>query len=139
MANVKVLNILGEECGKVKLDDKVFGQEYNEEESTISFLLQVLRAINIPMKNGKYKRVTNGLKMLQLLTKYCAASDMEILSAIYTSCQSQYNIEFSVKKAICPKCGTVTEKVEVTPDELVFYARQRLVTTNITVDNFPSR
>ena len=30
MANVKVLNILGEECGKVKLDDKVFGQEYNE-------------------------------------------------------------------------------------------------------------
>ena len=115
------------------------GEEYNEEESTISFLLQVLRAINIPMKNGKYKRVTNGLKMLQLLTKYCAASDMEILSAIYTSCQSQYNIEFSVKKAICPKCGTVTEKVEVTPDELVFYARQRLVTTNITVDNFPSR
>lgn len=132
---LKVLNVFK----KRQEEAREKGEEYNEEENTISFLLQVVRAINIPLKNGKYKRVTNGMKMLQLLTKYCAAADMEILSAIFTSCQSQYNIDFSVKKATCPKCGTVTEKVDVTPDELVFYARQRLITTNITVDNFPSR
>lgn len=121
-----------------KADAEAKGEEYDDEESTISFLLQVVRAVNIPKKNGKYTRVTNGLKILHVLNKYCAASDLEILSAIFQSCQSQYNIEFNVKKAICPKCGTVTDKVEVSPDELVFYARQRLITTNITVDNFPS-
>jgi len=30
MANIKVLNMLGEECGSLKLNDKVFGCEYNE-------------------------------------------------------------------------------------------------------------
>ena len=30
MANIKVLNMLGEECGSLKLNDSVFGCEYNE-------------------------------------------------------------------------------------------------------------
>lgn len=30
MANVKVYNLVGDECGTIKLSDKVFGQEYNE-------------------------------------------------------------------------------------------------------------
>ena len=30
MANVKIYNLLGDECGSLKLNDKVFGQEYNE-------------------------------------------------------------------------------------------------------------
>ncbi len=30
MANVKILNMLGEECGSLKLKDEVFGAEYNE-------------------------------------------------------------------------------------------------------------
>ena len=30
MANVKVLNMLGEECGSLKLKDEVFGVDYNE-------------------------------------------------------------------------------------------------------------
>ena len=30
MANVKILNMLGEECGSLKLKDEVFGVDYNE-------------------------------------------------------------------------------------------------------------
>ena len=30
MASTKILNILGQECGSIKLNDKVFKQEYNE-------------------------------------------------------------------------------------------------------------
>ena len=30
MASTKILNILGQECGTIKLNDKVFKQEYNE-------------------------------------------------------------------------------------------------------------
>ena len=30
MASVKMLNMLGEECGSLKLNDAVFAQEYNE-------------------------------------------------------------------------------------------------------------
>lgn len=30
MANVKIYNLVGDECGNLKLSDKVFGQEYNE-------------------------------------------------------------------------------------------------------------
>lgn len=30
MANIKIYNIVGEECDTIKLNDKVFGQEYNE-------------------------------------------------------------------------------------------------------------
>ena len=30
MASTKILNILGQECGSIKLSDKVFKQEYNE-------------------------------------------------------------------------------------------------------------
>ncbi len=30
MANVKIYNLIGDECGTIKLSDKVFGQEYNE-------------------------------------------------------------------------------------------------------------
>jgi ribosomal protein L4 len=30
MASTKLLNILGQECGTIKLNDSVFKQEYNE-------------------------------------------------------------------------------------------------------------
>ena len=30
MASTKLLNILGEECGSIRLNDSVFKQEYNE-------------------------------------------------------------------------------------------------------------
>lgn len=113
------------------------GKELDDVRVELSFLLQVVRAINVPTRNGKYKRVTNGMKMLNILAKYVPSTDIEIISAIYQKCISQYGVEFSVKKVVCPDCGYVTESVPVTPDELVFYARQRLINTSIVVDNFP--
>lgn len=104
----------------------------------LSIYLRSVRAINIPTKRGKYERITAPMKMINILSSIVPPNDLEILAAVADGSQSQYGISYSVKNATCPHCGTVTEAIPVTPDELVFYARQRLINTEITVDNFPA-
>ena len=130
---LSVINRLKEEEEEAEEE----GKEFDDVRVELSFLLQVVRAINIPTKSGKYRRITNGMKMLNILAEFTPSTDIEIISAIYQKCIAQYGVEFSVKNVVCPDCGYVTGSVPVTPDELVFYARQRLINTSVVVDNFP--
>lgn len=129
---LKVINTLTEEERKLQEE----GKELEDNRAELSFLLQVVRAIKVPKKDGSYTHVTNPMKMLEIIDKFLPPKDIEILSSIFSEIQKSYGVEFSVKKAVCPNCGYVTENIPVSPDELVFYARQRLNNTTITVNNF---
>jgi len=53
MASTKILNILGQECGTIKLDDSVFKQEYNE-----SLIHQVVVAHLANLRQGTKSTLT---------------------------------------------------------------------------------
>lgn len=53
MANVKIYNMLGEECGTLKLSDAVFGQEYNE-----ALIHQVVVAYRANQRQGTKSTLT---------------------------------------------------------------------------------
>ena len=112
------------------------GKELEDNRGELSFLINVIRAIKVPKKDGSYKHITNPMKILEIIDKYLPPVEVEMLSSIFTEIQKSYGVEFTVKKAVCPSCGNVTETIPVTPDELVFYTRQRLNNTSITVNNF---
>lgn len=129
---LKVINALTEE--ERKLNEE--GKELEDNRGELSFLINVIRAIKVPKKDGSYKHITNPMKILEIIDKYLPPVEVEMLSSIFTEIQKSYGVEFTVKKAVCPSCGNVTETIPVTPDELVFYTRQRLNNTSITVNNF---
>lgn len=129
---LKVINVLTEEEKRLQEE----GKELDDNRAELSFLLQVIRAIKVPKKDGTWTHISNPMKMLEIIDKFLPPKDIEILSSIFSEITKSYGVEFSVKKAVCPNCGYVTENIPVSPDELVFYARQRLSNTTITVDNF---
>ena len=70
MASTKLLNILGQECGTIRLNDKVFKQEYNEalnkieDETKINDLENILELID--SKQRKINEQTLNLHTLKI-------------------------------------------------------------------------
>lgn len=99
-------------------------------------MLQGVRGIYIPQKNGTYLAATKSENIVDVLNTAIPPEDIIVLNSAYEHYINQYYIEFSLKGVECPHCHTKTERIVITPDELVFLIHQRQRATPITFDNF---
>lgn len=96
--------------------------------------LHAVAAMGIQDKNGDWWKLetadelVNGLLSIQ-------PSDFEILMSAIAKYQNNYQVDFNMKHVECSHCHHVTEKMSVTPEDLVFWTAQRLANTEISFDN----
>ncbi len=110
----------------------------DEEDPRLLFcaMLQAIRSISIPQKNGRYYKFTEPEQIIEILRRNMPSKDVQILYSAYTSYTSQFQIDFSIKGIKCPHCGAVTDAIGITPDELVFQIQQLALSTPVILDNF---
>lgn len=99
-------------------------------------MLQGVRGIYIPQKDGKYLSAKTPENIINVLNTAIPPEDIVVLNSAYEHYINQYYIEFSLKGVECPHCHTKTDSIAITPDELVFLIHQRQRATPITFDNF---
>ena len=96
--------------------------------------LHAVSAIAINDKDGKWWKLETAEELVNGLLSIPPA-DFEILMSAIAKYQNNYQVEFNMKHVECTHCHHVTEKMSVTPDDLVFWTAQRLANTEISFDN----
>ena len=124
--------------GILSLIKKYRDMDIPEEDSRweLTGMLQGVRGIYIRKSNGRYLPATTPEDIIDVLNTAVPPEDIKILNAAYEQYINQYYIEFRLQNVECPHCHTKTEKISITPDELVFLIHQRQRATQITFDNF---
>jgi hypothetical protein len=61
--------------------------------------------------------------------------EIKLVQSFANVLTSEYNSAFSFGDVTCPHCGNVTKDLDLTMDDLVFQTYQRLISTEINVEN----
>ena len=109
----------------------------NEKKWSVIPMLNVVKAVIIPQKDGRNIRFTKMDQIVDIITTTLPPMDMKILDAAYKKFLGQFFVNYSLKDVKCPHCGRITKAISLTPDELVFQISQRQEDTSMTFDNFP--
>lgn len=113
---------------------ETFGEDSNHVYANNSLLLMSVRSVRIPTSDGTYK-LCEGYKEILEAIYNISPEEIKIIAAYANKIATDYTVAFSFKNVKCPYCGSETENIEVSMDELVFRTYQQLLSTEINVEN----
>ena len=109
---------------------EAFGDNVNAIYQDNVLLLTTVRSVYVPLEDGSYTECTGYKDILDALYNI-KPREIQILAAYTSKLISDYEITFSFGDVVCPHCKNVTEKLDVSIDELVFQTYQRLMSTEV--------
>lgn len=123
------------------LDEKTFkdafGEDLNEIYMNNVLLLTTVKSVRVPNDDGTYS-VAEGYKDILDAIYRINPEEIKLLAAITNKLTTEYQSYFSFGDVTCPHCGNVTHDLDLTMDDLVFQTYQRLLSTEINVQNMQS-
>lgn len=123
------------------LDEKTFkdafGEDLNEIYMNNVLLLTTVKSVRVPNEDGTYS-VAEGYKDILDAIYRINPEEIKLLAAITNKLTTEYQSYFSFGDVTCPHCGNVTHDLDLTMDDLVFQTYQRLLSTEINVQNMQS-
>lgn len=115
-----------------------FSQKYPNDVNGIlqlnSALLGLIRKVYVPDGSGSYVEYDKFDDMIHALYMV-KPEEIAILSSMLTKYTEEYQTSFELTNIVCPHCGTKTASIPLDVNYLVFLKYQRLMNTEINVDN----
>lgn len=96
-------------------------------------LLSLVRSVMVPTSNG-YMKFEKFEDIIQSLY-HIKPEDIAILGNLIVKYNDEYKTHFALTSIKCPHCGTETEEIGMSVEELVFQKYQRLMSTDINIDS----
>lgn len=112
----------------------IFGEDTNGVYTNNLLLLTTVKSVNVPNLDGSYTRY-DGYKDILDAIYNIDPEEIQILIALSSKLTGEYQSVFSFGDVVCPHCKNITHELDVSVDELVFQKYQRLLTTEINVEN----
>ena len=94
--------------------------------------LTTVKAFLIPQENGTYIRITGADDILKVMDKFDEI-DWSVISQISELMNAPYNITYTLKDVVCPKCGGHSSIPITDMKQLLFIVAQGLETVKITL------
>ena len=120
------------------LDEEKFHQTFGADENGVYLnsvlLLTTVRSVRIPKCDGTYS-LCNTYKSILDAIYSIMPEEIKLVQSFANVLTSEYNSAFSFGDVTCPHCGNVTKDLDLTMDDLVFQTYQRLISTEINVEN----
>lgn len=96
--------------------------------------ISMIRSIYVPNSDGTYMQFTNTEDIIQILYQV-KVDEFPMISNIVGKYTDEYTPQFSFKNVTCPNCKIVIPRVSADLNNLVFRKYQRLLSTEINVEN----
>ena len=128
----KILEAISDNDGE-SVDGVSFGDIKKKMEYLV--MLSIIRGFRVQKNDGSWERITSVDTVIDFMDKYLSPNDFRLINAVYEKAIEDYSVAFSIRDIKCPNCGTVTKFIPVTPQEMVFRHRQRMESTQITLDS----
>lgn len=123
------------------LDEEKFHETFGPDENNVYLnnvlLLTTVRSIRVPNGNGGYS-LCNTYKSILDAIYSIFPEEIKLIQSFANVLTTEYNSAFSFGDVTCPHCGNVTKDLDLTMDDLVFQTYQRLISTEINVENIQS-
>lgn len=120
------------------LDEDTFKNTFGEDTNGVYLnnvlLLTTVKSVNVPKGDGTYARYDGYKDILDAIYKI-DPEEIKIITSLSAKLTGDYQSVFSFGDVVCPHCKSVTKELDVSIDELVFQKYQRLLTTEINVEN----
>ena len=115
---------------------EAFGDDINEIYMNNVLLLTSVLSVRVPSKKkpGTYI-LCEGYKDILDAIYQINPDEIKVLSSIVNKIQKEYQVNFSFGNVVCPHCKNLTRDMEVPIDDLVFQTYQRLISTEINLEN----
>lgn len=97
-------------------------------------LLGLIRAVYVPSGDGSYTMFDNFEDMINALYMV-KPEEISILASLLQKYTDSYTVEFELFDITCPHCGTKTSRIPLDINSLVFLKYQRLMSTEIDINN----
>lgn len=97
-------------------------------------LLGLIRAVYVPDSDGSYTMFDNFEDMINALYMV-KPEEISILASLLQKYTNSYTVEFELFDITCPHCGTKTSRIPLDINSLVFLKYQRLMSTEIDINN----
>ena len=110
-----------------------FGEDTNQVYMNNILLLTSVRSVYVPSDDGYV--VCKGYKDILDALYRIAPSEIQMLAALTGKIQNKYDVVFSFGRVVCPHCQHITNNLDVGMDELVFQTYNRLMSTEIDLNN----
>lgn len=113
-----------------------FGEDINQIYMNNVLLLTSVLSVRVPSKTkpGTYI-LCDGYKNILDAIYQINPDEIKVLSSIINKIQKEYQVNFSFGNVVCPHCKNLTRDMEVPIDDLVFQTYQRLLSTEINLEN----
>ena len=128
----KILEAISDNDGE-SVDGVSFGDIKKKMEYLV--MLSIIRGFRVQKNDGSWERITSVDTVIDFMDKYLSPNDFRLINAVYEKAIEDYSVAFAIRDIKCPNCGTVTKFIPVTPQEMVFRHRQRMESTQITLDS----
>lgn len=99
-----------------------------------STLLGLIRSVYVPNGSGSYVQYTDFEDIIQALYMV-KPEEITILSAMLSKYIKTYSVNFELFDITCPHCGTRTKRIALDINYLVFLKYQRLMSTELNLEN----
>ena len=120
------------------LDEQKFHETFGADENGVYLnsvlLLTTVRSVRIPRPDGTYS-LCNTYKSILDAIYSIMPEEIKLVQSFANVLTTEYNSAFSFGDVTCPHCGNVTKDLDLTMDDLVFQTYQRLISTEINVEN----
>ena len=97
-------------------------------------LLGLIRAVYVPSDDGSYTMFDEFEDMINALYMV-KPEEISILASLLQKYTDSYTVDFELFDIKCPHCGTETKRIPLDINSLVFLKYQRLMSTEIDIDN----
>lgn len=97
-------------------------------------LLGLIRAVYVPSDDGSYTMFDEFEDMINALYMV-KPEEISILASLLQKYTDSYTVDFELFDIRCPHCGTETKRIPLDINSLVFLKYQRLMSTEIDIDN----
>jgi hypothetical protein len=121
-------NLVGEKFKELHPDDVNGILQLN------STLLGLIRTVYVPDVDGEYVEYDDFEDMINALY-HIKPEEVAILSSLLTKFTESYTVNFELFDIVCPHCGAKTEVIPLDVNYLVFLKYQRLMSTEVNIDN----
>ena len=113
---------------------EAFGEDSNQVYMNNILLLTSVRSVYVPDGEGGYV-TCKGYKDILDALYHISPREIQMLAALTGKIQNGYDVVFSFGQVVCPHCGHITESLDVSMDALVFQTYNRLMSTEIDLNN----
>lgn len=120
------------------LDEKTFRDAFGDDINNVYvnnlLLLTSIRSVRVPDGKGGYILCVGYKDILDAIYNI-SPEEIKLLASVANKVTGDYQVSFSFQNIKCPHCGNITKDLDVTMDDLVFQTYQRLLNTEINVEN----